>query len=90
MAGMTDFTGGGGKDTFYFSGSSDRDFYSDFGKGNDTIELFATSCDTFAEIKSRLTQDGKNTVLNFGDGEIMTFLNFDKDDFVKSDFEFIY
>lgn len=82
--------GGGGKDTFEFEIGADRDTIVDFGKGDDSVELGGFGVDTFAEVKAKISNEGKNAVLDFGNGDEIVFLHMSKADFVKADFEFIW
>lgn len=86
LEGNDTFTGGKGKDQFDFARGMDKDKIRDFGNGDDSIELAGLGVSNFNQLKGLMEQKGQNVVIDFGDGDVLTFLNFDKDDFVKADF----
>jgi Ca2+-binding RTX toxin-like protein len=86
LEGNDTFTGGKGNDQFDYSDDSGKDKITDFGNGDDSMELAGLGVGDFGELKGLMEQKGKNVVINFGDGDVLTFLNFDRDDFSKNDF----
>lgn len=86
LEGNDTFTGGKGKDQFDFARGMDKDKIRDFGNGDDSIELAGLGVANFNQLKGLMEQKGKNVVIDFGDGDVLAFLNFDKGDFVKADF----
>lgn len=86
LGGNDSFTGGKGKDRFDFGPGMGKDKITDFGNGDDSIELSLLGVSNFNQLKGLMEQKGKNVVIDFGNGDVLTFLNFDKDDFVKDDF----
>lgn len=86
LEGNDTFKGGKGKDQFDFAAGMDKDKIKDFGNGDDSVELAGLGVSNFNQLKGMMEQKGKNVVIDFGDGDVLTFLNFDKDDFSKSDF----
>ena len=79
-------TGGKGNDSFDFSRGWDKDKITDFGKGDDSVELSGLGVANFGELKGLMEQKGKNVVIDFGHGDVLTFLDVDKSDFTKDDF----
>lgn len=76
--------GGAGNDVFVFAkgygNDTIRDFDADGGDGfQDQIDA------EFGEIRM-VTQSGKNTVINFGDGDVLTLLNIKPSQIDESDF----
>lgn len=86
LEGNDTFTGGGGNDLFEFSDGSDKDRIRDFGNGDDVVELYVQAVSTFEQLQGLMVQKGKNVVIDFGNGDVLTFLKFDKNDFVSDDF----
>jgi len=86
LEGNDTFTGGGGNDLFEFADGNDRDRITDFGNGDDVVELYVQAVSNFAQLKDMMVQKGKNVVVDFGNGDILTFLRFDKNDFASDDF----
>ena len=86
QAGNDTYTGGKGNDEFEFGAGSDKDKITDFGNGNDSVTLWGVGVEDFKSVKALMERDGKNVVIDFGDGDVLTFLNFSKGDFVSSDF----
>ena len=77
-------TGGSGNDIFVFSDRFDKDTVTDFdadgGAGfQDVIQA------TFADVES-ITQSGKNTIIDFGDGDMLTLLGVKKEQIDATDF----
>ena len=86
VGGNDTFTGGKGKDRFDFANGDGKDKITDFGNGDDSIELASFGVFTYGALKGMMQQKGDNVVIDFGDGDVLTFLKFDKGDFTKADF----
>jgi Ca2+-binding RTX toxin-like protein/methionine-rich copper-binding protein CopC len=79
-----------GDDTFKIVAGAGSDVITDFNYGgNDTVILDGFALGTFGAVQAAMTQNGANTVLNLGNGETLTFLNFAKASFGASDFSFL-
>ena len=57
---------------------------------DDVIALsgFGASFDTFAEVFAAATESGGNTIIDFGNGDMLTLLGVDKIDLHQDDFLF--
>lgn len=86
VGGNDTLTGGKGSDLFEFADGSDKDKITDFGNGDDVVELYVQAASTFDELQGMMVQKGKNVVIDFGNGDVLTFLKFDKNDFSSDDF----
>lgn len=87
-AGNDVLTGGAGRDTFVFGNNSGKDVITDFGRGNNTIDLSARNdVGRFADIRNKISQDGNNAVIDLGRDEIV-LRNFQASDLSSSDFIF--
>ena len=51
-------TGGSGSDVFVFENGSNDDVITDFGNGNDDIDLSALGVTTFAQVQAALSSNG--------------------------------
>lgn len=83
-AGHDVLIGGTGYDIFIFGDRYDKDTITDFdadgGAGlQDVIQA------TFADVES-ITQSGKNTIIDFGDGDMLTLLGVKKEQIDATDF----
>ncbi|WDI30837.1 calcium-binding protein [Hyphococcus flavus] len=86
-------TGGLGNDTFLYNAGNDIDVITDFVAGagtEDVIELnnFGTDFDTFAEVMAAATDDGTDTTINFGSGNLIILYNVLVADLHQDDFVF--
>ncbi|MGV3551922.1 hypothetical protein [Rhizobium sp.] len=86
QGGNDTYTGGKGKDQFDFGLGGGKDKITDFGNGDDSVELANLGVSTFTKLKTLMDQVGKNVVIEFDSGDTLTFLNFNKSDFTKADF----
>ncbi|MDB5554481.1 MAG: wgeA [Rhizobium sp.] len=79
-------SGGAGNDQFVFEDNMDRDRIADFDAqgGAGFQDLIQASFDSVEEIR----QSGKNTVIDFGEGDQFVLLRIDADQIDKSDFAF--
>ena len=69
-------TGGAGNDTFYYARTGAADTIFDFAAGvgvGDVVEIFGygTKVDSFAEVLARATDNGADTTINFGRGDVL-------------------
>ncbi|WDI32468.1 hypothetical protein PUV54_04575 [Hyphococcus flavus] len=86
-------TGGLGNDTFLYNAGNDIDVITDFVAGagtEDVIELnnFGTDFDAFAEVMAAATDDGADTTINFGSGNLIILYNVVVADLHQDDFVF--
>ncbi|WDI32474.1 hypothetical protein PUV54_04605 [Hyphococcus flavus] len=86
-------TGGSGNDTFLYNAGNDIDLITDFAAGmgtEDVIELnnFGTDFDTFAEVMAAATDDGTDTTINFGNGDLIILQNVLATNLHEDDFAF--
>ena len=82
--GKDKLVGGAGSDTFIFSVGMGRDTIKDFdADGGGNLQDYIQAA--FADVDS-ITQDGKNTVVDFGDGDIFVLKNIDADLVTMEDF----
>ena len=83
-------TGGFGGDTFVYVTGGGADTISDFNHGEaDKIDLTGvTGVHTLAEVQSHATQNGANTVIDFGSGDTLTLQNVTLGNLTASDFQF--
>src|SRR5205807_9555414 len=67
-------TGGAGEDTFVYADGGGADIITDFNRTEgDKIDVTGVSgVFTLADIQSRATSSGGNTVINFGGGNTLT------------------
>lgn len=72
--GSDTLTGGNGADTFIYTDGSGADTVTDFSRAQgDTIDVSGVSViATFADVQSRATVSGGNTVIDFGGGNTLT------------------
>lgn len=88
-AGNDTLFGGRGEDVFLFDVTTgDQDTILDFTIGSDRIELgnAGTAFDTFDEIVAAATQDGNDTLIDFGDGNTLRLENVRLRDLTAEDF----
>lgn len=73
--------GGSGSDLFLFTGGFGVDIISDFGRGpdgdGDSLEFSATTFVSSETLLAAAVQDGRNTVIDFGDGNSITLIGVD-------------
>ena len=83
-------TGGAGSDTFDYTSGDGADTITDFtASQGDVIDLTTmASVSSLADILSRATQSSANTIVNFGNGDSLTFDNVLKSSLVATDFLF--
>lgn len=74
-SGVTDniLTGGLGADVFQFVSTTANHVISDFGNGDDLIDLTHLGFSDFADVFSLITDTGDDLVLTFADGGSITF-----------------
>ncbi len=84
-AGNDYLEGGAGNDTSVFAPGSGNDVIGDFTNNADKIDLTGYRT-TYANIISNITQSGANVVINLGNGNTITLLNFNATDVDESDF----
>ncbi|MGD9801585.1 MAG: hypothetical protein AB7V02_13415, partial [Parvularculaceae bacterium] len=92
-AGDDTLYGKGGNDTFVFARGSDKDKLYDFAGGagaGDVIRLIGlgSAYDTFAELMAHATQVGPHTVIDFGGGDLLVFVNTAMGSLAADDFVF--
>ncbi|MDX8355531.1 FG-GAP-like repeat-containing protein, partial [Cognatiyoonia sp. IB215182] len=68
-------TGGAGADSFYFRNGSDQDVITDFQDDIDTIVFNNLAGVTSDTIMNFASQNGADTVFDFGDGEVLIVSN---------------
>ena len=83
-------TGHGGRDLFVFKFSDGADTITDFKhQQHDQIELDGFSnAGKFSDLASLMHQDGKDTVIDFGGGDVLMLHNVEADHLAKGDFFF--
>jgi len=86
-------TGGAGNDTFAFRPGYAIDTITDFSAGAgvaDVIELSGfTGVAALADVLGRATQQGADTLIDFGAGDQLLLLNVSKSNLVTDDFRFV-
>lgn len=91
-AGSDTITLGSGNDTFSFWQGDGADTITDFTAGagsDDVISLtFKPTVANFAQVLNHSAQVGANTVINFGDGDVITLLNVTAANLHQDDFIF--
>lgn len=86
-AGNDVLIGKGGADTFVYFDDSGRDRITDFGRGADKIMLtFIDGIDTFADVRSVMSQSGNDVVIDLGAGNDITLVNTLLSEMTKADF----
>lgn len=87
-AGNDFLSGGLGADTFAYATGSRADTIGDFALAQtDKIDLTGVAgISTFAEIQALATQQGQNTVIDFGNGDTLTLLNVTLSNLTAADF----
>jgi Ca2+-binding RTX toxin-like protein len=93
-AGNDTLTGGDDDDTFVFAVGDDEDTILDFDAGagiNDVIDVsaFGTDFDTLAEIQAVAEDDGTDTTIDFGNGDVLVLLDVLEADLNANDFLFV-
>ena len=88
LAGNDSLTGGLGADTFIYANGGGADFIGDFNHGEgDRIDLTAVSgIFSFADVQSRASQQGPNTLIDLGGGNTITLANVIVGNLVAGDF----
>jgi len=80
-------TGGAGADTFFYSAGAD--IVTDFSHAQgDVINLVGSGVTSFAQLQPMMSQNGANTLIDFGGGNTMTLLNVTASTLVSGDFAF--
>ena len=89
-AGADNLSGGAGADTFVYALGGGADFVQDFNRGQgDRIDLTGVAgIYILADIQFRATQQGPNTVIDFGNGDTITLANITVGSLVAGDFVF--
>ena len=86
-------TGNGGTDTFILAKGNGFDTITDFaatGGGRDTIQLSGFGITSFADLATRLTQVGADTVLSLGDGDGLVLRNVALADLTANNFKLVF
>jgi Ca2+-binding RTX toxin-like protein len=86
-------TGNGGTDTFVLARGGGFDTITDFaatGSGRDTIQLRGFGISSFAELATRLTQMGADTVLSLGDGDGLVLKNVALAELTENNFKLVF
>jgi len=80
--------GGGGRDIFVIRPGDGSDIIMDFqtGQRGDTVDLSGFGFENFADLKANLYQVGSDTILDLGDGTIMSFRNSQATSFSANNF----
>jgi Ca2+-binding RTX toxin-like protein len=88
--GNDSLTGGAGADTFVYADGGEADFVGDFNHGqNDRIDLTGVNgIYSLADVQSHASQQGLNTLIDFGSGNTITLQNVALATLVASDFVF--
>ena len=88
LAGNDNLTGGLGADTFVYANGGGADFIVDFNHGEgDRIDLTGVGgIISFADVQSRASQQGPNTLIDFGGGNTITLANIIVGNLVAGDF----
>jgi Ca2+-binding RTX toxin-like protein len=81
-------TGGGGRDTFVIRQGDGSDVITDFqaGQRGDTVDLSGFDFANFADVAASLHQVGSDTILDLGDGSILSFRNSQATSFAANNF----
>ena len=89
-AGNDSLTGGTGADTFVYAAGGGADVVTDFSHGQgDRIDVTGVpGIFSLGDIQSRATQQGANTVIDFGNGDTLTLQNITLAALVAGDFIF--
>jgi Ca2+-binding RTX toxin-like protein len=90
-AGDDRITGHGGADTFVFKSGDNDDTVTDFqasGKHHDIAALAFAGIDSFADLKTHMSQHGNDVVLTFDNGDSLTLQHLDMHDLTAADFVF--
>jgi hypothetical protein len=87
-AGNDTLTGAAGADTFVFADGFGFDTVTDFNQGqSDKIDLSGvTGVTDFATLQTLATQSGADTVIDFGDGDVITLNNVNLANLTANDF----
>ncbi|MCP4387885.1 MAG: calcium-binding protein [Gammaproteobacteria bacterium] len=87
-AGDDTLRGGNGNDTFIFDPDFGNDTILDFETAGDIIELNGLGVSSFAELQGYFEQNGRDLVIDFGDGNSITLRNVNQDGLTAADFKF--
>jgi hypothetical protein len=91
-AGSDTLVGGLGDDTFYFAVNNGADVIADFVAGagsGDLIDLAGyPGMGTFSDVMDHAAQIGANTVITFGNGDVLTLNNVVRTNLVAGDFRY--
>ena len=79
-------TGGAGKDSFVFKPTYQSDLVTDFKVADDKVDLSAFSITSFADVQKLWSQVGKDVVIDFGAGDVLTLQNVKTGDLTASNF----
>nr|WP_282449291.1 hypothetical protein [Roseibium sp. CAU 1639] len=83
-------TGNGSSDTFVFKDNDGHDRITDFDTAADLVELSGIAgFGSFTDVQAALTQDGSDTVLDFGDGQTIRFDDTFVNSLTSDDFSFL-
>jgi Ca2+-binding RTX toxin-like protein len=90
LGGNDGLTGGLGSDTFVYANGGGADTITDFNRAEgDKIDVTGVSgIFTLADIQARASQQGPNTLIDFGAGNTITLYNITVGSLVASDFVF--
>ena len=88
LAGNDTLTGGAGSDTFFFNPEGENDIITDFGSGDDVIDLSAFTGMGYDNVilNSTQTEDGVN--IDLGNGNSVTLVGVSLDSLDAGDFAF--
>ncbi len=81
--------GGEGYDVFVFADDYGRDRVQRFDYEEDTVRLNIEGIDSFEDLEGIYTNRGNNTVLNFGDGDVLVLNGVNFEDLSASNFDFV-
>jgi hypothetical protein len=82
-------TGGMGADTFIFNLGDGKDTVTEFdtrGADHDVVDLGLDAIGNFADLKDLAHQRGDDVILNFGEGDSLTFQHVNIHDLSRADF----
>lgn len=89
-AGTDSLTGGNGRDTFGYNLGDEDDTITDFDLLRDKIQIdLDLGVSNFADIIAHASQVGADTVIDFGNGDMLTLENIQISDLAANDFTFL-